>query len=174
MSTAAIAFQWFFWGYSLTFFDTAGLYVRNDKSIELNGFRKSQSSRANPLKRDTGCPGVDLEMQHFEVSKPHDVTNFVLGTALLWFGWCGFKCASVPGASFRDIRFTILRLRYFGVRVAPSSALLATGVAAFLGEILYRVGGIELMRSGSSPPIITDVIVVSSNEKAFPIHVEYY
>jgi Amt family ammonium transporter len=61
-------------------------------------------------------PNLELEMQHLEASENHSVTNIVLGTTLLWFGWFGFNGGSAQGANLRAV-----------------SAVLATHIAACAG-----------------------------------------
>ena len=59
---------------------------------------------------------LQLEIQHLDESENHSVTNVVLGTTLLWFGWFGFNGGSAQGANLRAV-----------------SAVLATHVAACAG-----------------------------------------
>jgi len=36
-------------------------------------------------------------------SRPHNIVNVVLGTALLWIGWFGFNGGSALGASLKAV-----------------------------------------------------------------------
>src|SRR5262245_39906930 len=35
--------------------------------------------------------------------RPHSISNVVLGTTLLWFGWFGFNCGGPLGANLRAV-----------------------------------------------------------------------
>ena len=86
---------------------------------------------------------MELEIQHLENSENHNVSNVVLGTTLLWFGWFGFNGGSALGANLRAV-----------------SAILATHVAACAG------GSIGLLREWNF--ILPSRIVRKDTSRAAP------
>jgi ammonium transporter, Amt family len=47
--------------------------------------------------------GVDHKGIIGNSHRPHSVSNVVLGTTLLWFGWFGFNAGSASGASLQAV-----------------------------------------------------------------------
>lgn len=89
----------------------AGIREDEHKARVRSGQVSTDEARRRDRDRD-----LELEAQHLDDSEHHNVTNIVLGTTLLWFGWFGFNGGSAQGANLR-----------------AASAVLATHVAACAG-----------------------------------------
>ncbi|KAF2192482.1 Rh-like protein/ammonium transporter [Zopfia rhizophila CBS 207.26] len=88
-----------------------------NETHHINGPRsRSVGEAQNDQRRRRREDILDLEMRHLEEFTSHNVTNAVLGTTLLWFGWFGFNGGSALGSNLR-----------------AASACLATHIAACAG-----------------------------------------
>ncbi|KAH8699415.1 ammonium transporter AmtB-like domain-containing protein [Phaeosphaeriaceae sp. PMI808] len=89
---------------------------RSSRETEIHNGALPDQTRPDEARLDERNRKLELEMQHLDDSENHSVTNIVLGTTLLWFGWFGFNGGSALGANLR-----------------AGSAVLATHVAACAG-----------------------------------------